>query len=181
MRFEITYDERIWAIMPEPGAGADELWVAEQRMRFVHGRQAAHVDALETAAREALLRRRSGGVTSLFFRPDDVAATGVLHVALAEWTAPDVDDPLAWLPADVVPRIDPVVTPFETDLVRRGHRIAFVSDRDDAGGDPATGLVYGFPVGDRTGYVFSEEARSDVTGLMQPHADAVVGSLRLVA
>lgn len=181
MRFEITYDERIWAVMPEPDAGADDLWIAEQRMRFTHGPFAAHVDALETAAREALLRRRTGAVTSLFFRPDAVPATGVLHVTLAEGAAPDVDDPLAWLPADVVARIDPVVTPFETELVRCGRRIAFVSDRDDAGGDPATGLVYGFPIGGRTGYVFSEEARGDVTGLMQPHADSIVGSLRLVA
>lgn len=181
MRFEITYDERIWAMMPDPDAAADDLWVAEQRLRFADGPFGAHVDALEGAAREALRRRRIGGVSSLFFRPDGVPATGVLHVALTETTVDDREGPLAWLPPGVTTRIEPAVTPFETDLVRRGHRIAYVSERDDSGGAPLTGLVYGFPVGDRTGYVFSEEARSDVTGLMQRHADSVVASLRLVA
>lgn len=181
MRFEITFDERIWAIMPDPDAAADDLWVAEQRLRFAGGPFAAHVDALEGAAREALRRRRVGGVTSLFFRPDGVPATGVLHVALAETTVDEGEGPLAWLPPGLTPRIDPVVTPFETDLVRRGHRIAWVGDRDDAGGVPLAGLAYGFPIGERTGYVFSEEARTDVIGLMQRHADSVVGSLRMVA
>ena len=46
---------------------------------------------------------------------------------------------------------------------------------------PLAGLAYGFPIGERTGYVFSEEARTDVIGLMQRHADSVVGSLRMVA
>lgn len=181
MRFEVAFDERIWAVMPDPDAAADELWIAEQRLRFTDGPFAAHVDALEGAAREALRRRRVGGATSLFFRPDGVPATGVLHVALADTSVDDREGPLAWLPPSVVPRIEPVVTPFSTDLGHRGHRIAYVSDRDDSGGEPLTGLVYGFAVGTRTGYVFSEEARGDVTGLMQPHADSIVGSLRLVA
>ncbi|MGR2752997.1 hypothetical protein [Agromyces arachidis] len=181
MRFEITYDDRIWSVMPDPAAGADDLWVAEQRLRFSDGLFAAHLDALEAAAREALARRRTGGVTTLFFRPLGVPATGVLHVALADAVLDEREGPLAWLPPGVEPRTDPVVTPFETEVACRGHRLAYVTDRDDAGGEPLAGLAYGFAIDDRAGYVFSELARTDVTGLMQSHADAVVGSLRLVA
>ncbi|BDZ55495.1 hypothetical protein [Agromyces marinus] len=181
MRFEISYDETVWAIMPEPDAEADGLWVAEQRLRFAGGPFSADLDAFESAAREALRRRREGGVTSLFFRPDAVPVTGVLHVGLLETRVADSGEPLAWLPPGVTPRIDPAVTTFATPHVASGHRIAYVSDRDGADGAPLTGLVYGLPLGDLTGYVISEQAHSDVTGLMQAHADRIVGSLRLVA
>ncbi|GAA1060411.1 hypothetical protein [Agromyces bracchium] len=181
MRFEISYDERVWAIMPEPDAAADGLWVAEQRMRFADGPFGAHVDALEGAAREALGRRRTGGITSLFFRPESVPATGVLHVGLVERQVDEREGALAWLPPGTTPRIDPAVATFATEVVPRGHRVAYVSDRDAADGAPLAGLVYGLPLDGLTGYVFAEEAHSDVIGLMQAHADAIVGSLRLVA
>jgi hypothetical protein len=181
MRFEVSYDERVWAIMPEPDAAADGLWLAEQRMRFADGPFAAHLGAFDGAAREALNRRRVGGVTSLFFRPEAVPATGVLHVGLVEGTIDEREGPLAWLPPGVTTRIDPVVATFETGIVRRGHRLAYVSDRDAADGAPLAGLVYGLPLDGLTGYVVAEEAHSDVVGLMQAHADAIVGSLRLVA
>jgi|GEM_PF-3555726 len=181
MRFEISFDERTWAIMPEPDAAADGLWVAEQRMRFAGGPFGAHVEAFEGAAREALGRRRAGGVTSLFFRPESVPATGVLHVGVSERIVDEREGALAWLPPGTTPRIDPAVATFRTPLVVRGHRVAYVSDRDAPDGAPLAGLVYGLPLDGCTGYVFAEEAHSDVIGLMQAHADAVVGSLKLVA
>lgn len=181
MRFEISYDERVWAVMPEPDAAADGLWIAEQRSRFADGPFGAHLAAFEGAAREALARRRTGGVTSLFFRPESVPATGVLHVGLVERRVDEREGALAWLPPGTTPRIDPAVATFETELVRRGQRIAYVSDRDAADGAPLAGLVYGLPLDDLTGYVVAEEAHSDVIGLIQAHADAIVGSLKLVA
>ncbi|WP_438854063.1 hypothetical protein [Agromyces sp. M3QZ16-3] len=181
MRFEISYDERVWAVMPEADAAADDVWVADQRMRVADGPFGAHVDAFEAAAREALNRRRTGGITSLFFRPESVPATGVLHVGLVERPVDEREGALAWLPPGTTPRIDPAVATFETALVPRGQRVAYVSDRDAADGAPLAGLVYGLPLDGLTGYVFAEEAHSDVIGLMQAHADAIVGSLKLVA
>ena len=104
-----------------PGAGADGLWLAEQRAAYAHGPLAAYGDELEAAAREALGRRRAGIDTSLYFRPTTMPMTGVLHATLralpegvdAEAVASESID---WMLPEEALLGDPVVEEFETVL-----------------------------------------------------------------
>lgn len=181
MRFEITYPEDVWSVMPDPDAAADDLWIAEQRTAYATGPLAAYDGVLEGAAREALGRRRIGVDTSLFFRPLDLPMTGVLHATLQS-APPDIDaDPLEWMLPGVDLLLEPAISQFQTDGLPLGYRIAYVTKETFDDGAPKAGIAYGLLVDGLLGLVFSELARTDVAGAMQIHADPVVGSLRVVA
>ncbi|MGR0221146.1 hypothetical protein [Agromyces sp. ZXT2-6] len=185
MRFEIAYPPDAWAIMPDPGAEADDLWVAEQRAAYRDGPLAGLADELEFAAREALDRRRAGIDTSLFFRPVGVPVTGVLHATLRT-VRPGADEAAAtgspdWMLPDVPLLTEPVVADFETEHVPHGRRIAYVTTEPDGAGATLAGIAYGLVWPGMVGLVFSELAHREAIGAMQAHADPVVGSLRVVA
>ncbi|MFE5671098.1 hypothetical protein ACFQ58_05745 [Agromyces sp. NPDC056523] len=185
MRFEVVYPAETWSIMPEPGAGADDLWVAEQRMAYSGGVLAGLADALEGAAREALARRRTGIDTSLFFRPSDMPMTGVLHATIRALPA-EVDAEAAtsgsldWMLPDAALLTEPAVEEFETESVPHGYRAAYVTTVPDGAGATLAGISYGLVLPGMVGVVFSELADREVIGTMQRFADPVVGSLRVV-
>jgi len=181
MKFEIAYPDDVWSVLPDPAAESDELWIAEQRTAYAGGPLAAYGEAVEGAAREALARRRVGIDTSLFFRPLDLPMTGVLHALLQPAPAGVEADPLASMLPGVELLLEPVITPFETDDVPLGYRIAYVTRQTFEDGSPKGGIAYGLLVDGLLGLVFSELARTDVAGAMQLHADPVVGSLRIIA
>ncbi|QTX05502.1 hypothetical protein [Agromyces archimandritae] len=181
MRFAVDYPPELWAAMPDPAAGSDELWIAEQRAAFAGGPFADRGELFERAAREALARRRAGVDTSLLFRPTELPMTGVVHAVLLsdpEASARTVDD---WLPDPATLLVDPAVSEFETDAFEHGFRIAYVLKERFADGSPKTGFVYGLIGAGIVGTVFSEPAIQEVTGTMQLYTDPVVGSLRTAA
>jgi hypothetical protein len=186
MRFEVVYPGDTWSIMPGPGAGADGLWLAEQRAAYAHGPLAAYGDQLEAAAREALGRRRAGIDTSLYFRPTAMPMTGVLHAtlrALPEGVDSEAvaSESMDWMLPEEELLGDPVVEEFETESVPHGYRVAYVTQRSDGAGATLAGISYGLVLPGLLGLVFSEPAHREVIGTMQRFADPVVGSLRVVA
>ncbi|HEU4466448.1 MAG TPA: hypothetical protein VFR98_07960 [Agromyces sp.] len=186
MRFEVVYPGDTWSIMPAPGAGADGMWVAEQRAAYANGPLAGLGDELEAAAREALGRRRDGIDTSLYFRPSTMPMTGVLHAtlrALPEGVDSEeaASGSIDWMLPEGEVLADPVVEEFETESVPHGYRVAYVTTRPDGAGATLAGISYGLVLPGLVGLVFSELAHREVIGTMQRFADPVVGSLRVVA
>lgn len=185
MRFELVYPSETWAVMPDPQSQADGLWVAEQRAAYAGGPIEGLADRLEGAAREALGRRRTGIDTSLYFRPTGIPVTGVLHAGLrslpsgADETAAAVS--LDWMMPDVPLLTEPVIDDFETAHLPHVRRVAFVTTVPDGSGGTLAGLSYGLVLPGVLGLVFSELAHREVIGVMQAHADPLVGSLAVVA
>lgn len=183
MRFEVVYPADAWSVMPRPDAHDDEPWVADQAAAWAAGPLVGLADRLQVAARQALLRRRAGIDTSLFFRPVGIPVTGVLHAALR--TVPPAAAEAAatgspeWMLPEVALQSDPVVEDFETEHVPRGRRVAFVTTEPDGSGATLAGIAYGLVWRDMIGLVFSELAHREAIGAMQLHADPLVGSLRV--
>lgn len=183
MRLEVSFPERIWAVLPRPTSPeVDEAWVAEQ-VAFAAESGAASLGAhVERTAREALGFRRAGIETSLFFRPLTARASGVLHLTLAASLDDGVEPTAAdWIPDGLDPAFDPVVSEFETDHSPHGFRVAYLSAERADDGRPLAGIAYGLVLDGGVATVFSELAETEVAGLMQLHADPLVASLRLVA
>lgn len=185
MRFEVAYPSEAWAIMPDPQAEADDLWVAEQRAAYSGGPLEGFAAALEGAAREALRRRRTDIDTSLYFRPVGTPVTGVLHARLRSLPsgvdAAAATDSVDWVLPDTPLLTDPVVEDLETEHVPLVRRAAFVTTLPDGSGGTLAGLAYGLVLPGVLGLVFSELAHREVVGVMQAHADPLVGSMRVVA
>lgn len=185
MRFEVAYPAETWAVMPDPQSRADDLWLAEQRGAYVGGPLEGLADRLEGAAREALRRRRTGIDTSLYFRPTGIPVTGVLHARLRSVPSRAEDAPALgsfdWMMPDVPLLIEPVVADFETGHVPHVRRMSYVTTLPDGSGGTLAGLSYGLVLPGMLGLVFSELAQREVIGLMQPHADPLVGSLAVVS
>ena len=185
VRFEVVYPSATWAIMPDPGSHADDLWVAEQRAAYAGGPLEGLADQLEGAAREALDRRRVGIDTSLFFRPTGMPVTGVLHAALR--SVPSTPEDAAaigtfdWMAPEAPLLTEPVVEDLETEHLPHVRRMTYVTALPDGSGGTLAGLSYGFVLPGVLGLVFSEPAHREVIGLMQAHADTIVGSLEVVA
>lgn len=178
---EITYPADVWSVLPSIGAGLDEAWVAGQvaLAEETGGSQAAALIA--RAAPEALIFRRQGIDTSLFFHPSSIEGTGVLHLTVAAVESPaEAITAADWIPDGVDPRYEPIVSEFETDHSPHGFRIAYLSAHPAEDGRPLAGLSYGLQLDGGIATVFSELADAEVVGLMQFHADPIVGSLRLV-
>ncbi|GAA1055994.1 hypothetical protein GCM10017608_13500 [Agromyces luteolus] len=185
MRYEVAHPGDTWSIMPAAGAGADGMWVAEQRAAYAQGPLAGLADELEAAAREALGRRREGIDTSLYFRPSTMPMTGVLHASLRVLPEGVDSEAIAsasieWMLPDDGLLGEPVVEEFETESVPHGYRVAYVTTRPDGAGATLAGISYGLVLPGMIGLVFSELAHREVVGTMQRFADPVVGSLRVV-
>lgn len=185
MRFEVAYPAETWAVMPDPQSHADDLWLAEQRAVYAGGPLAGLADRLEGAAREALGRRRIGIETSLYFRPTGIPVTGVLHAGLRSLPSLAEDAPALetfdWMMPEVPLLTEPVLADFETEHVPHVRRMTYVTTLPDGSGGTLAGLSYGLLMPGVLGLVFSEPAHREVIGLMQPHADRVVGSLAVVS
>jgi hypothetical protein len=185
VRFEVAYPAETWAVMPDPHSRADDLWLAEQRAAYAGGPLAGLADRLEGAAREALARRRTGIDTSLYFRPTGIPVTGVLHAGLR--SVPSRAEETAglgtfdWMMPDAPLLTEPVVADFETEHVPHVRRITYVTTLPDGSGGTLAGLSYGLVLPGMLGLVFSELAHREVIGLMQPHADPLVGSLGVIS
>jgi hypothetical protein len=185
VRFEVAYPAETWAVMPDPHSRADDLWLAEQWAAYAGGPLAGLADRLEGAAREALARRRTGIDTSLYFRPTGIPVTGVLHAGLR--SVPSRAEEAAglgtfdWMMPDAPLLTEPVVADFETEHVPHVRRITYVTTLPDGSGGTLAGLSYGLVLPGMLGLVFSELAHREVIGLMQPHADPLVGSLAVVS
>ena len=188
MRFEISYQPALWAVIPELGDDElDEHWVAEQADAYAVGPMSAAVERSVlravggAAAREALSYRRAEVETSLFFRPVTDPMFGVMHF-LVQQEPEGIDDvePADWLAPGMELLIDPVVAEFETDHIPHGYRMAYATTQSFDDGVQKTGVSWGFRLDGKLGLVFSELARADVAGLMLAGCDPIVGSLRLV-
>jgi hypothetical protein len=185
VRFEVAYPAETWAVMPDPQSQADDLWLAEQRAAYAGGPLEGMADRLEGAAREALRRRRIGIDTSLYFRPAGMPVTGVLHAGLRSVPSGVEEVPAIgtfdWMLPDAPLLAEPVVADFETEHVPHVRRMTYVTTLPDGSGGTLAGLSYGLVLPGVLGLVFSELAHREVIGLMQPHADPLVGSLAVVA
>lgn len=178
---EITYPAEVWSVMPSIGSGDEEAWVAGQVALAEEFGGAKAAALVARAAPEALIFRRNGIDTSLFFHPFSIEGTGVLHVTVAGLDAPDgALDAADWIPDGLDPAFEPIVSEFETDHSPHGFRVAYLSAHRAEDGRPLAGISYGLQLDGGIATVFSELADTEIAGLMQLHADPLVGSLRLV-